>query len=244
MDSQRAITVRDQVDRILRERIYSGEYELGTRLPPEAVLAKELGVSRATLRSALGKLEAEGVVTRRHGDGTYLNRHAVEVDARPTQLMAFRTMIEKSGRKATVTTLSIRSRLPVDEECDKLQSPPGEPVVELICLFLADDQPAIYSVNRYAARVVLPADLEVDVRIPMADFIKHYSGQQVTYSISDFCAVVPPPEAVQYLGIAPTAPILMSTDLFYGLKDVPLALGNNYFHPDQYRLRLAQSWMG
>ncbi len=232
------------MDRIFRDRIFSGEYELGERLPPEAVLAKELGVSRATIRTSLGRLEAEGVITRRHGDGTYLNSHAVEVDAQPTQIMAFRTMIEKSGRRATVARLTIQSRLPTGDECEKLQTPPDERVVELICLFLADDQPAIYSVNRYAARVLLAADLDLDVRIPMHDFIRHYSGHQVAYSVSDFCAVVPPPEAVQHLRIDASRPHPHVDDLFYGLKDVPLALGNNYFHPEQYSLRLAQSWMG
>lgn len=42
----------------------------GQRLPSEVHLAQALGVSRATVRSALGVLETEGLVTRRHGYGT------------------------------------------------------------------------------------------------------------------------------------------------------------------------------
>lgn len=42
----------------------------GQRLPAEVHLARAMGVSRATVRSALGVLESEGLVTRRHGYGT------------------------------------------------------------------------------------------------------------------------------------------------------------------------------
>jgi Transcriptional regulators len=44
---------------------------LGRVLPPERELARALGVSRSTLRRALDLLEAEGLLTRRQGSGTY-----------------------------------------------------------------------------------------------------------------------------------------------------------------------------
>lgn len=45
----------------------------GQRLPPERLLAAQLGVSRATLSQALVALEVRGVVDVRHGDGVVLN---------------------------------------------------------------------------------------------------------------------------------------------------------------------------
>ena len=244
MDTQRALSVRGQVDRILRERIFGGEYELGTRLPPESVLATELGVSRATIRTSFGKLEAEGVITRRHGDGTYLNKHALEVDARPAKIMAFKTMIEESGRRASVITLSVGTRRPTEEEAEKLQISETEEVISLVCLFLADAQPAIYSSNLFPRKVIATETEDFDVNQPMHDFLRQYAGQELAYSVSDFCAVLAPPQTVEHLGVNAGEPLLFSVDLFYGLKDVPLALGSNYFHPQAYRLRLAQSWIG
>lgn len=54
----------------LRTRILSGELAPGTLLPGERDLAGELGVSRLTLRSALVRLQAEGLVRPVHGSGT------------------------------------------------------------------------------------------------------------------------------------------------------------------------------
>lgn len=53
----------------LRASILRGELPAGSRLPPERELAERLGVHRATLRSALARLTAAGLVTPRQGSG-------------------------------------------------------------------------------------------------------------------------------------------------------------------------------
>ena len=50
----------------------------GARLPPESQLAEELGVSRGTLRHALADLEAEGLIWRHVGRGTFIGNRPVD----------------------------------------------------------------------------------------------------------------------------------------------------------------------
>lgn len=59
------------LDRI-REMIDSGRLKAAGRLPAERQLAETIGVSRRSLRQALGILEAEGRITRHHGRGTFV----------------------------------------------------------------------------------------------------------------------------------------------------------------------------
>jgi GntR family transcriptional repressor for pyruvate dehydrogenase complex len=70
----------EQVAARLRQRIRLGLLPPGERLPPERSLAEQLGVSRVTLRDALGILQGEGLIERRRGAGG----GAVIVGWRPT----------------------------------------------------------------------------------------------------------------------------------------------------------------
>jgi DNA-binding FadR family transcriptional regulator len=58
-----------QVSRHLTAAIRSGEYKPGDRLPPEAELASQLGVSRTILREALASLKNDGILESRQGIG-------------------------------------------------------------------------------------------------------------------------------------------------------------------------------
>lgn len=61
-----------QVIAQLRAQIASGEWSVGTRLPPEPELAAALGVGRNTLREAVLALVHAGLLERRQGSGTYV----------------------------------------------------------------------------------------------------------------------------------------------------------------------------
>ncbi len=63
-----------QVFEIMRNRIEAGDYQPGDRIPSEALLIREFGVSRPTVARALQDLERRGLVSRRRGAGTYVSK--------------------------------------------------------------------------------------------------------------------------------------------------------------------------
>lgn len=63
-------SVVDAVADRLRNEILAGRIAAGSRLPSERELSLALGVNRLTLRAALARLEAMGLVVTRHGSGT------------------------------------------------------------------------------------------------------------------------------------------------------------------------------
>lgn len=66
------VKLSDVIMQQLEALIVDGTYGAGERLPAERELAKQLDVSRPSLREAIQKLEAKGLVTRRQGGGTYV----------------------------------------------------------------------------------------------------------------------------------------------------------------------------
>jgi DNA-binding FadR family transcriptional regulator len=105
--------IADQIAALIEK----GEYGAGQRLPPERDLAKQLGVSRPSVREALIALEVEGYVEVRVGSGVYVlgprtaEAHSpLPADSGPFELIKARWLIEaecaalaaKSATKAQV----------------------------------------------------------------------------------------------------------------------------------------------
>lgn len=87
----------------LRNNIHNGQYQLGEQLPSERILCEKLGVSRSGLRKILSHLEAEGLVWRHVGKGTFVGpRPALGTDTfvtvtrktNPLEIMEARLMLE------------------------------------------------------------------------------------------------------------------------------------------------------
>jgi GntR family transcriptional regulator len=72
VDAPTRTSLRHRIAERLRERLLRGELEPGAQLPSEPELARELGVSRSSLRAAIALLEADGLLRRMHGSGTYV----------------------------------------------------------------------------------------------------------------------------------------------------------------------------
>ena len=77
---------------ILRQEAARIAEEGGTRLPTEIEIAEGYGVSRQTVRHALQLLEADGVISRRQGSGSYISRERVKPALR--QIAVITTFID------------------------------------------------------------------------------------------------------------------------------------------------------
>ena len=67
-----SVALHQKIAEHIRAKIRSGEYEVGSQLPTENELSVFFGVSRPTIRQALGQLSQEGYVKRIKGSGTFV----------------------------------------------------------------------------------------------------------------------------------------------------------------------------
>ncbi|MGF6753421.1 FadR/GntR family transcriptional regulator [Paraburkholderia sp. GAS334] len=70
-----ARALSDTVAQQLLKQIDKGTFARGGKLPTEAVLAEQFGVSRTVIREAISRLKNEGVVAPRQGSGVYVSAH-------------------------------------------------------------------------------------------------------------------------------------------------------------------------
>jgi DNA-binding transcriptional regulator YhcF (GntR family) len=105
----------EQVRDSLLGDLTSGKLEPGAKLANENDLAERYGVSRSTIREAVGGLMDAGYLARRHGSGTYVTatprtRHPLETT------VSYTAMIRASGHKPAETVVSKAVRDPDQDE--------------------------------------------------------------------------------------------------------------------------------
>ncbi len=74
IDKKNHLPAYAQLARILKQRISNGVYQPGARLPSEAAIANNFGISAMTARQAIGILAEDGLVDRIQGRGTFVKR--------------------------------------------------------------------------------------------------------------------------------------------------------------------------
>lgn len=235
-------TVSNQVDEILLERVRDGTYLPGSRMPSESELSDELGVSRATVRTALAKLAANGLILRKQGDGTYVNARVREASAHFGNLWDLVQLIEGNGYKSSIKLISITKRLATEKEGLALALEGGEEVICLRRLFYADQQPVILADNAIPFALLKVPLESIDGSLHIRDIFQQYFHQRIAFAITDIRSALMEAKTCEFLGGSVGRAILQLQVALYGKNNLPLAMGTNLFDDSFLRLSLVQTW--
>lgn len=150
----------DQISADLAGRVQSGELRAGERLPTEHQLTDEYGVSRATVRSALRRLESLGLTVTRHGRGTFANAGTTEVRADLRQLNSLSDTIASFGLVPEMSYRSRELRTATNQERRRLELPAKAKVLATQRELTADGKVVAFSYDAIP-RQVFPAEFDV-----------------------------------------------------------------------------------
>ena len=148
-------TLSDSVKDSLRKLISEKAFNEAGKLPPEEELARQLAVSRITIRKALTDLEQEGLLLRIHGRGTFVNPAARQVKVNLSGMLEF----------------SVGEHLGTGK---------GGRGIRVEKLYLADDIPAIVSVGRIPLHLFSETPARTDWQEKSNfEVIQEYTGRMV-----------------------------------------------------------------
>jgi DNA-binding GntR family transcriptional regulator len=111
-----------QLTELLRGQIASGALADGARLPSEAQLGEQYGVSRITIRQALADLERQGLLERAPGKGTFVRRRPRPIEGL-TRLSGFSENAAAAGLEAGYLVLSAGERAVGPDVAERLALP-------------------------------------------------------------------------------------------------------------------------
>lgn len=223
--------------RSLKRRLSEGAWAAGDRLPSEPTLAEELGVSRVTIRAALAQLENDGVVTRRHGSGTYVNSLRPLVSSLHLN-MGSDQVIRSTGHTPGISELSWRQVGADEEVAERLGLEVGSPVVRLYRVRTADDVPVTVSYDYFSAGL-LP-DQPITVGASLYSYLSEVCGIDVTFGVATLEPALAGAEHAEALGVASDALCMVIKQVDYDTAEQPVSYSVEYHLADALTFQLVR----
>ncbi len=125
----------------------------GTKLLTEPELARQLNVSRATLREAMRSFETQGLIYRRQGAGTFVLHPSQIIDTGLEVLESLETIATRIGLPVAMGDLKVERDKASQDEANALGVPVNEPIIRISRMIQAEGRPVAYLIDS------LPQDL-------------------------------------------------------------------------------------
>jgi GntR family transcriptional regulator len=235
-------SLTEQVKAHLKERILEGAFAEG-RIPAENELAADLGVSRATVRDALARLEHEGAIYRRQGAGTFVNPPGLQIKSRLEEIWSYEDVLRDHGYTPSVELLSTGRGPAGDEVAADLGITPDDEILTIDKLFLEDEAPVVLTSNRIPTRLLDPAAAAPGTE-PVYEYLTANSSRRLTYYVTEIVPVALTDAQARHLGVRPGVPAVCFQEIGYDQDNEPVVHATSYFRDDLLRFRLIRRKAG
>ena len=233
----RGPSLTEQVRQHIKQAITDEEYEDG-RIPAEAELANELGVSRTTVRDALSRLEHEGTIFRRQGAGTFVNEHGLQIKSKLDEVWSYEEVLEAHGYTPSVRIIGVAEDTASATTADALAIDEGDPVLVTEKLFLEDGVPVVLTLNRIPLSLLDGNTDEAAARLPLYDFLETHGNRNLSYYLSDIVPVVLDESAAGKLELEVGTPTIVFDEIGFDLDNQPVVRATSWFRDELLRFRL------
>ena len=233
----RGPSLTEQVRQHIKQAISDDEFEDG-RIPAEADLAVELGVSRTTVRDALSRLEHEGAIFRRQGAGTFVNEHGLQIKSKLDEIWSYEDVLEAHGYTPSVQMLDVHSEQADSKTAGALGILEGDPILTTEKLFCEDGVPVVLTRNHIPQSLVLGDIDETDAGLPIYEFLEAHCSRSLSYYLSDIVPVALDDAAAGKLELEPGTPTIAFDEIGFDTDNQPVVRATSWFRDELLRFRL------
>lgn len=228
------LPLHQQLFVVLREQIMRGLYPPGATIPNEARLGDLFKVSRITVRRAVADLEAEGLVEKKQGLGTFVRQDLPP--QRPAATLGFVDSLRKQAQATQVTVLNLHARAePPPVVALQLQLEPGERAVHAERLRSTEGHPAMITdawVPERLGKGITRAKLQKKALYE----ILMSQGVRFGRVVQEITAVPADPHYARLLNVEVGSPLLRMTRLLYDVDRQPVQHLTIHLSPERSRV--------
>lgn len=257
MDAARSLKINSrplylQAIEAIKDMISQNRYKAGEMLPPELTLAGELGISRLTLREALGYLENDGFIERRRGVGTFVCEPTrAHFAGGLERLETLRTLAGVAGLCAETVSRQVSLVPAADAWAAALEVPPGSELARVQATQAIDG-----AIMAYFDSVVLRELVDVDelqaAEGSLLEYFLETGVAGINHSRSTLAAINAASPIAGILGVPEGTAVLRLNEVFYPSSWRPVSVSENYFVTGSFNFyisrhagaRFARGWSG
>ena len=237
LDPASATPLYVQMMELLKRQIITEERAPGERLPTEAELAKQFGVSIITVRSAVGGLCNQGLVERKQGKGTFVKKLKHTWDTRRLDGFSdscLRQGVQPGGRMLENRQVELSNRIAAS-----LSQPAGSQGIYISRLRFADEVPVAIEKNYFPMRYALLLRQRFDNN-SLFQYLREQEGVSVARADKQIELCRAAAEETLLLQVETGVPLLFVRSTTYTRTGEPLYVGTQIINGDRFALQLTQ----
>ena len=209
----------------------------GQRLLNEPDLAKQMGVSRATLREAMRTFETQGIIRRRQGSGTYVVGKVPVMKTGLEVLESIDTMARRMELPITVSDLIVEKQAANEDVAGHLDLKEGAPVTSVKRVIRVDNRPAAYLVDTLPESFLSADDLPSNFTGSVLDFLIA-RGDELGVSRSVISATNAPADVAKPLQIQRDDVLLTFHAQLTDVRNKVIDYSASYFIPGYFQFHV------
>lgn len=242
IDRQGKIPYYHQVAMSIEQRIASGEWPVGTKLPSELDLAEYYEVSRVTIRQSLTELEKDGIVSRERPQGTFVTRLPHKISPTIGLPATFVETLRFAGHMSNAETLSVAIvKAPSPEIAAMLKAEPDDQFIQYDRLVMTDGAPLAW------AQSIIPYSRFPGLEnMPLKNnsihaTIEEHFGASTANAEHWIEATMPTADDVRILQASVDRPILAISSVYYDHDEQPIGYMMTHWLGDLMKMHVQAS---
>ncbi|QCR24972.1 GntR family transcriptional regulator [Pontibacter sp. SGAir0037] len=230
LDRKNPIPLHIQAEYLLRELINDPIYKNGKLLPNEMELAKQLAISRTTLRQAINKLVYEGLLIRKKGIGTKVAMPSVS--SKSQNWLSFSQEMQARGIPIKNFELHVSWVLPDESIANFFEIPADRKVLKLERLRGREEGPFVYFVSFFHPRVGLNG--EENFKRPLYEILQNDYSIIAQLSKEEITAIAADGFLAKKLEMKLGEPVLFRKRFVYDQGERPMEYNLGYYKADSF----------
>jgi len=224
-----------QIESDLRQRIISNRLLPGSKLPSEAALEQQFGVSRITIRQALAALHSSGLIQKVNGKGSFVTRPADAPRLGP--LTGFYDHMRALGHQAHGRLVSVRKVRATAVHARALAIAVGTPLTAVSMVRLVDGKPLAVGAA-FGPDALMQALVREDVETnDMMTLLESRMGYRLKNTHIETSAIRAGKLRARQLRLQENDPVLHICFTPHDMSDRPLTYSEMFFRGDAFRYK-------